>query len=225
MWAMRIRFVRMIALACLVAACAPTPAQEPQASPQPAQEKPPPPPKKPTPPPDDRAAQPGGPVRVNNDARIAAEFTKRVNAYIELHKKEEDKLPKLSKEATPQEIDQYERALARLIEAARKDAKQGDIFTPETRAYFRRLLTAIFAGPDGVKLKASIMDENPGPIQLRVNGRYPDNVPLSTMPPQVLQMLPRLPEELEFRFIGERLILLDKHAHIVVDYIDRALPR
>jgi hypothetical protein len=218
MWTTPTRIVRMFALSCLVfLPCAQVSSQE--------QQPPPPPPKKAPATPDDRAQQPGGPMRVNNDARIAAEFNKRVQAYVELHKKLEDSVPKLPKEATPEQIDQYERALARLIETARKDAKQGDIFTTETRAYFRRLLAAVFAGPDGKKLKASINDENPGPIQLRVNGRYPDTVPLSTMPPQVLAMLPRLPEELEFRFIGERLILLDKHAHLVADYLDRALPR
>jgi hypothetical protein len=206
----------MVAISCLaLAACAGLSGQERQT----------PPPKKPVQTPDDRAQQPGEPMRVNNDARIAVDFTKRVQAYVELHNKLEDKLPKLSKEATPQEIDQHQRALARLIEDARKNAKQGDVFTPETRAYFRRLLAAVFAGPDGRRLKASIMDENPGPIQLLVNGRYPDTVPLSTMPPQVLASLPRLPDDVEYRFIGERLILLDKHAHVVVDYVDRALPR
>jgi len=57
------------------------------------------------------------------------------------------------------------------------------------------------------------------------NGRYPDTVPLATMPPQVLAALPTLPDELEFRFIADRLILLDVPAHLVVDYIEDALPR
>ena len=69
----------------------------------------------------------------------------------------------------------------------------------------RRLMAQVFGGRDGAALKASIMDENPGPIRLTVNGRYPDTVPLSTVPPQVLQGLPELPEELEFRFIGAPL--------------------
>ena len=48
------------------------------------------------------------------------------------------------------------------------------------------------------------MDENPGRLQLQVNARYPESVPVSTVPPQVLQALPKLPEELEYRFIGDR---------------------
>ena len=68
------------------------------------------------------------------------------------------------------------------------------------------------------------MDENPVSVKLAVNGRYPDEVPLSTVPPQVLAVLPKLPEELEYRFIGPRLILLDVHAHTVSDYIETVLP-
>ena len=165
-----------------------------------------------------------GPTRVNPEAALAAEFTKRVAEYVALHKKIEESLPKLSKDATPEQIDNYQRELGRLIAKARPTAKPADIFTKEIRAYFRRQIAAPFAGPEGRKLKASIMDENPGPIRLTVNGRYPDTVPLATMPPQVLAELPRLPEELEYRFIGTRLILLDVHAHIIVDYIDDALP-
>ena len=68
------------------------------------------------------------------------------------------------------------------------------------------------------------MDENPGRLSLHINARYPESVPVSTVPPQVLQALPKLPEDLEYRFIGDRLILHDIHAHIIVDIIDDAIP-
>ncbi len=69
------------------------------------------------------------------------------------------------------------------------------------------------------------MDENPVGLTLAVNGRYPDTVPLSSVPPQVLQTLPKLSEDLEYRFVGDRLILLDTHAHVIADFIDDALPK
>lgn len=162
--------------------------------------------------------------RVNAEAALAAEFTRRVAEYVALHNKIEDSLPKLSKDATPQEIDNHQRELGRLIMKARPTAKVGDLFTKEVRAYFRRQIAAAFAGPEGRKLKGSIMEDNPGPIRVAVNGRYPDSVPLATMPPQVLAELPRLPDDLEYRFIASRLILLDVHAHIIVDFIEDALP-
>ena len=98
-------------------------------------------------------------------------------------------------------------------------------FVPESQAVFKRLLARVFGGGDGPALKASIMDENPGIPALAVNERYPDAVPLSTIPPQVLQGLPKLPEEMEFRFIGNDLILMDVHAHIIADFIRNAFPQ
>jgi hypothetical protein len=163
-------------------------------------------------------------TRVNPDAALAAEFVKRAEAYADLHKKLEAQLPKLGKEATPDEIDKHQRALERLIAQARPRAQVGEFFTKETRAYFRRQLERVFRGSEGKLLKAAIMDENPGPLKLQANGRYPENVPLATMPPQVLAALPRLPEDLEYRFIGRRLVLHDVHAHVIVDYIEDALP-
>ena len=166
----------------------------------------------------------GSQPRINPDAALVAEFTKRATEYAELHKKIEDTLPKLPKDATPEAIDRHQRTMERLLAQARPKARVGDFFTKETRAYFRRQLAAVFQGAEGRQLKASIMDENPGPIKLHVNGRYPDSVPLSTMPPQVLSVLPKLPEELEYRFLADRLLLLDGHAHVVVDFIEDALP-
>ena len=48
-------------------------------------------------------------------------------------------------------------------------------------------------------------------------------VPISTVPPQVLAQLPKLPEELEYRFIQTTLILFDSHAHIIADFVERAI--
>ena len=42
--------------------------------------------------------------------------------------------------------------------------------------------------------------------------------------PDLLAALPKLPTEFEYRFVGDRLILLDKHAHLIVDWVDNVLP-
>lgn len=161
---------------------------------------------------------------VNPDAKAMAGFLERVNEYVKIHQKLEASLPHLPKEATPQQIDKNQRALGQLIRSARRSAKQGDIFTADSQAVVKRLLARVFGGADGPALKASIMDENPGLPKIVVNERYPDTVPLSTIPPQVLAGLPNLPEEMEFRFIGNALVLMDVHAHIIVDYIPDAFP-
>lgn len=158
------------------------------------------------------------------DAQALAEFNERVKQYSELHKRVEKTLPRLPKEADPAAVHAHERSLEKLLKAERRDAKQGDILTPATRRHFREVLSRLLGGKDGRDLKATILDENPGKIALAVNSRYPDDVPLSTVPPQVLAALPKLPEELEYRFIGNRLILFDTHAGTIADYMDNAFP-
>jgi hypothetical protein len=174
----------------------------------------PPPTKRVEPPPDTTLA-----------GKAVEEFTAKVKAYAALHQKFEGGLPRLPKEATPQQIDQNQRELARLITQARAKARQGDIFTPTMQAYVRKQLDKVFGGPEGAARLASVMDENPVGTKVAVNDRYPDKIPLSTMPPEVLQVLPKMPEELEYRFVGDNLVILDPHAHIIVDYVPAALPK
>ena len=160
---------------------------------------------------------------VNRDAQIMADFVKRVDEYVALRSKAESTLPSLPKQTNPTEVDAHERALTELIQKARTTAKQGDLFTPEMQGVVRKLLRPIFQGPGGKQIRAEILDkEYKGDVALKVNGRYPDQVPLSTVPPQVLKSLPKLPDDLEYRFIQLNLILLDPRAHIIVDYIPRS---
>ena len=171
----------------------------------------------------DADAQVKKPTRVNPGAAVIQEFLKQVETYVAVHKKLEATLPKLPEQTTPQQIDKHQRELAILIQAARKDAKPGDLLTPDMQRRIRVLLRPVFAGQQGLQIKNEIVDkEYKGNVKLLVNGRYPDEVPISTVPPQVLQALPKLPEELEYRFIQNSLILFDPHAHIIVDFMDRA---
>jgi hypothetical protein len=161
----------------------------------------------------------------DDDARIVADFEARVKQYAALHQKLESTLGPFPAASTPELIDRHQRALERLIVRERAGGKEGDIFTDDIRAYFRRQLSRVFRGPDGESIRDAIMDENPRTIRLRINARYPDTLPRSTVPTQVLLVLPRLPEELEYRFVGERLTLLDVHSDTIVDFMDRAIPR
>jgi hypothetical protein len=162
---------------------------------------------------------------VNEDARILAALSKRINDYAALHEKLEATLPKLPKDAGAQQVDAHQRALASLLQNARPNAKHEDIFGPNARHLIRRLLALALKGPDGPKLKDSIMEDNPGPVRIQVNGRVQDDLPRSTIPTQVLEMLPKLPEAVEYRFLGRQLVLIDAHALVVVDYVDGALPK
>ena len=154
------------------------------------------------------------------EAQAVVAFKGRAADYMALHEKLESTLPDRPERSTPKEVDDNQRALGTLIKEARRDAKPGDIFSPEIQALVRRVLAEVLSGPEGKTVKASIMDENPGVPKLLVNERYPSSIPLSTMPPQVLAQLPKLKGELEYRFIGSRLILLDTDADIILDFTD-----
>jgi hypothetical protein len=56
-----------------------------------------------------------------------------------------------------------------------------------------------------------------------VNETYAKKHPLATMSPKLLLLLPDLPKDLEFRFVGRHLILRDARANMIVDKIPHAI--
>jgi len=168
-------------------------------------------------------AQDPPPQATAAEAAQVEEFNTRVQALIDLRSKLEKAAPPLSDTATPEEIDRAQRALETSLRSARTSAKQGDLFAP-IESFVRKTIAELIASPQGALIKASIMDENPLTMAVHVNDRYPDEVPLATMPPQLLDLLPRMPEELEYRFVGPHLVILDPHAHLICDVVPQALP-
>lgn len=160
----------------------------------------------------------------NPTAAVLADFIKRVTAYAELRKSVEKGDAKLERHRDPAKIDAERKALVAKIQAARAAAKPGDIFTVESRPVIKRLLSPQLKGPGGAENKAAIKDDNPGPMKLKVNQPYPQDEPLSTVPPDILKALPVLPEDVEYRFVGKHLILYDARAGLIVDYLLNAIP-
>jgi len=157
---------------------------------------------------------------VNADAQVLLDFKERVDKYVELRKKADDSAPPMKKTDDPAELRVAQQGLAERIGAARHPAKQGDIFTPEITARFRKLLRPEAKDPG---TKAAIKDDNPGNIPFKVNGPYPSKEALSTMPPNVLASLPPLPKDIEYRFVSKHLILRDVRANLIIDYIPNAI--
>lgn len=161
----------------------------------------------------------------NQVAKEMAEFVIRVESYNQLREKLMADLPRLADKATAEEVEKRQVALQARIVAARKGAKPGDIFEPSMQTVVRALMAKVFADPARrAELRATIAEENPTGMKLAVNTRYPD-APVVTMPPEVLKNLPTLPKDLEYRFVGESLILLDTRAHLIVDMMSYALPK
>jgi hypothetical protein len=158
---------------------------------------------------------------VNPDAEAMAEFERKVEEYAALHERLANGDAQHRETADPARIDRATDSIAARVQAARQDARHGDIFTPAVRPAFRRLLAPELQGADGRVTKAAIRDEAPAPgtVPFKVNAKYPEGQPLPTMPAHVLITLPRLPAPLEYRIVGQHLLLIDTSAELVVDYI------
>jgi hypothetical protein len=161
----------------------------------------------------------------------AKEFQARIDKYLAIQKKAVGSVPAQSnkKVADPALIVQHEKQLADAIRALRPNAMPGEIFTPWLRGVIAKAVKEQVQGARGKEAKASILDEgNPKgaestvPVTIKVNGGYPQDAPLSTVPPSVLLALPTLPKEIEYRFVGRNLILRDTKANIVVDILTNA---
>jgi hypothetical protein len=162
-------------------------------------------------------------TRTNPDAQVLADFQKRVESYVELHKKLQKKGASIRETADPAKIQAAQQGLAERIRAARQTAKPGDIFTPEVQKVFRRLLTPELRGSGAAETKESIKEDAPKGVPLKVNAEYPENAPLPTVPPNLLAALPKLPEQLEYRFVNRDLILRDVQANLIVDFMRNAI--
>lgn len=158
---------------------------------------------------------------VNPNAAVMADFNARVEKYLELHKDLAKGPAKQKDDRTPEQIEAQKTALTAKIQAARAGAKQGDIFAPEIRPVFRRLLAPELKGEDGRDAKAVIKDDRPQPgtVPFKVNAKYPEDQPIPTMPANLLLNLPTLPKPLEYRVVGQHLLLLDTASGLIVDYI------
>jgi hypothetical protein len=156
----------------------------------------------------------------NPDAALLSDFKDRIDKYVELRNKADNSAAPLKKTPEPADIRAAQNALTERVGAARTGAKHGDIFTPEITAHFRRLLHPQLKDKGNKQL---IKDDNPGNFPFKVNAPYPEKQPLSTVPPEVLASLPQLPKDIEYRFVGNHLILRDARANLIIDYIPNAI--
>ena len=149
----------------------------------------------------------------------AADFDARMLIYAELRADLQRGLPQLRLTDDPREILRAEHALAKRIRAVRAGAHGGEIFTPEIASAFRHALV-LETRPSTC---ASVLDDNPGNFSYSINDTYPKRRPLSTVPPGILILLPNLPAAVEYRFLGQHLILHDTRANVILDRIRDAI--
>lgn len=169
------------------------------------------------------AAQP--PASSPADQKLLSDFVKKAKDYVDKeHSLAADKMKPTTDVA---KLEQQRKQLRDAVQQSRPNAKQGDLFTPDTAQVFRKLLAKLINGPDGAKIKASLNHAEPGaPAEFKVNDEFPNQhgQPVQSVPATVLKVLPALPKGLEYCIAGNTLALRDSGANLVVDVLPNALP-
>jgi hypothetical protein len=148
-------------------------------------------------------------------------FHASIQQHVQLHRQIELQLPPFEAHSEAQDIFESSNAMASALQTARASAREGDVFTREVAALLRaRVADALAArGLLPGELVAGTLeeadDEAPVPV---VNGRFPWRRG-AAMWPFVLDALPRLPNELQYRVVGRDLVLVDTHADLIVDIL------
>ncbi|HEX5964413.1 MAG TPA: hypothetical protein VFY51_00725 [Pyrinomonadaceae bacterium] len=172
-----------------------------------------------------RSQTPAPPPLSPADKQTSEAFEKRAKDYVKMREALEEKMPTLSKEAKPEEIQTHKKQFQERVRAARMNAKPGDIFTPESATLIRAIIKDEFKGKERVELRDTVLRESETKaVPLRVNYPYPESQELLEMPPTLLLRLPQLPKQLRFRFVRNNLLLVDRENGLIVDYMTNALP-
>ena len=140
------------------------------------------------------------------DAPAITQFQRSVDAYTFQHRQIQRRLG----EGVDQSL------MAAGMHAARPSAADGDFFTPLVAAAFRNRIAVALRAPD-----CKITPSGSGSEVPRVGALTMGTAPV---PACVLKVLPRLPEELDYRAASVVLILVDTHANMVVDVLHGAFP-
>ena len=148
------------------------------------------------------------------------EFLARVADYVEIRREVTAGVDGPIFCSDPEELTRQAAQRAAAIRDARPLAGEGTIFTPRVALFFReRIAHAVRIGA----LDLAIEGGQPDDVVLEVHAAlaWGAGEPASAL---VVGLLPPLPDELEYRFVGRHLVLLDVEVNMVVDVLRKAVP-
>ena len=155
-----------------------------------------------------------GPIPVNG---VSEPTGSGADSYAELRQRAEATPPTQRMTNDSAEILGRETAIEAAVKAARPRALQGEIFTAAGAKNVRAVIGADLPRRSASD-RAGLMSDVPA-LPPRINEPYPTGEALATFPPLLLQALPRLPDDLEYRFMGRDLIIRDGRTNLIVDYL------
>lgn len=155
--------------------------------------------------------------------QILTAFNKHVKDYLKQRDRVRKKLTKLSNDATPEQIQGYQKSFVEALIAMRAGTKPGYIFTPEVADYLRKIIKPEFKGSEKAEVRQAILEAETKGVPLKINYPYPETKEITQMPPTLLLKLPQLPKEVKYRFVRRHLMLVDTDNDLIVDYMLNAL--
>lgn len=164
------------------------------------------------------------PVLTKQQKQIVASFDSHVKDYLRQRARVKAKLPPLSKDATPEQIDAYQKKFMESLRAMRTGTKPGYVFNPQTSEFFRTIIKTEVPTRDKAEIRQTILEADTRGVPLKVNYPYPETKELTQIPPTLLLKLPPLPKEVKYRYVGRHLLLVDTDNNLIIDYMLDALP-
>jgi len=161
--------------------------------------------------------------QANPDAAAQADFQARLQQYVKLRQEVSSRLKPLAKTANAAELAARQESLAAAIRDVRRNAKRGDLIPAAVAAQIARTVQEDFRRRQASATRA-VLDEVPDHVVPVVNKTLPDSAALATVPPLLLNNLPRLPDNIQYRFLGRNVILLDGDTRLIMDYVPDVLP-
>jgi hypothetical protein len=160
------------------------------------------------------------------ESQAIAAFENATQDYALMHRRLERQIGSIEFGMPVAEINRIIHELAAAIRAERADAKQGDFFTPSLGLVMRtRINDALLEHgytPGDVRTAGRVDGVDYERVRLQVNDTFPWILAVA-MFPCVIEALPPLPPELQYRIVGDELVLVDIHASLIIDVLPHAL--
>jgi len=158
------------------------------------------------------------------ETRAIVEFQRAADDYAFMHRRIERRQPPIELTTDVATLRQAIASMAEAIRVARPNAREGDLFTAPLRPILRARIVKAMRLHDVTVAALSEEAADAAYADLAVNADMPWRQ-TGSMPPCVLEVLPLLPPELQYRFVGTDLVLVDVHASLIVDVLrDAVLP-
>ena len=156
-------------------------------------------------------------------AAALKDFQQRLKGYVDMRADLARKLKPLAPTASASDLATRQESLAAALRQTRKTAKQGDLIPTPVASQLRTIVQADLQHRSAEARQAAFSEVANAATPI-INRTYPANAALPTTPPLLLAKLPMLPDNLQYRFLGRHLLLLDGDTELILDYVSNVLP-